>query len=159
MFLDEFAPGFDVVAHHVALAKSVTTFMSRGAKVYVSNDNLCVSHQSTQSESKTTHEVEYALLDEFTARFEVVAHQDSKGKIENPFGEFRIQPLCLVGPAFVSQDPTFMSPTKSMRSDIEIGDVEGVFFYEFAAGFDVVAHQDAEDFVGGGGIVHADLQE
>ena len=112
VFLDEFAPGFDVVAHHVALAKSVTTFMSRGAKVYVSNDNLCVSHQNTLSESKTTHEVEYALLDEFTARFEVIAHQDSKGKIENPFGKLRIQPLCLVGPAFVSQDPTFMSPTK-----------------------------------------------
>ena len=92
VFLDEFAPGFDVVAHHVALAKSVTTFMSRGAKVYVSNDNLSVSHQRR-------------------------------------------------------------------RSDVEVCDVEGVFLDEFAARFDVVTHQDAEDFVGGGGIVHADLQE
>jgi hypothetical protein len=60
--------------------------------------------------------VERVFLDEFTARFEVVAHQNSKGKIENPFGELRIQPLCLVGPAFVSQDPTFMSPTKFRAS-------------------------------------------
>jgi len=118
-----------------------------------------MSPTSTLSESKTTHEVNRALLDEFTARFEVVAHQDSKGKIEKRFGKLRIQPLCLVGPRFVSQDPTFMSPTKDDRSDVQIGDVEGVFLDEFAAGFDVVSHEDTENFVSRSGIVHADLKE
>jgi len=47
LLLDEIAARLGVIAHHDALAKSVTTFMSRGAKVYVSNDNLSVSHQIT----------------------------------------------------------------------------------------------------------------
>ncbi|MFT4555952.1 MAG: hypothetical protein ACI92S_001289 [Planctomycetaceae bacterium] len=45
LLLDELAARLGVIAHHDALAKSVTPFMSRGAKVYVSNGNLCVSHQ------------------------------------------------------------------------------------------------------------------
>ena len=92
LLLDEIAARLGVIAHHDALAKSVTTFMSRGAKVYVSNDNLSVSHQDD-------------------------------------------------------------------RSDVQIGHVEGVFLDELATRFDVVAHQDSEDFIGGGGIVHADLKK
>ncbi len=42
---------------------------------------------------------------------------------------------------------------------IQILDFEGVFFDELAAGFDLVAHEDAEELVGGGDVVHRDLAE
>ncbi len=44
-------------------------------------------------------------------------------------------------------------------SDIEFADIEGVFFDEFASGFDGIAHENAEDFIGGGGVFHTDLEE
>ena len=45
------------------------------------------------------------------------------------------------------------------RSDIQISDVKSVFLNELAAGFDVVAHEDSEDFVGCCCVIHANLQE
>src|ERR1043166_6098552 len=45
------------------------------------------------------------------------------------------------------------------KSDIQVLHIERVVFDEFAAGFDGVAHQHGEDFVGLDGVVDADLQE
>ena len=42
--------------------------------------------------------------------------------------------------------------------NVQVFDVERVFLDEFAAGLDVVAHQDAEHLVGRGAVLHRDLQ-
>ena len=42
---------------------------------------------------------------------------------------------------------------------VQIPHFQRVFFDEFAAGFDFVPHQDAEEVVGGGGFVHFDPEE
>ena len=44
-------------------------------------------------------------------------------------------------------------------SHIQIPHIERVLLDEFAAGFDLVAHQDAEEIVGAADVVHADLQQ
>jgi uncharacterized protein YlaN (UPF0358 family) len=41
--------------------------------------------------------------------------------------------------------------------DIQISDIQRVVFDEFAARFDLVAHQDGEDLISLDGIVDADL--
>ena len=44
-------------------------------------------------------------------------------------------------------------------SHIQIPNIQRVLLNELAAGFDLVAHEDAEEVVGGAGVVHADLEE
>jgi hypothetical protein len=44
-------------------------------------------------------------------------------------------------------------------SDIEFADIKCVFLDEFPAWFDGIPHEHSEDFIGGGGIFHPDLQE
>ena len=41
--------------------------------------------------------------------------------------------------------------------DVEVLNIEGVVFDEFASGFDLVAHEDGEDAVGFDGVFDADL--
>ena len=48
---------------------------------------------------------------------------------------------------------------KASASHIQIPHFQRVLLDEFAAGFDLVAHEDAEEVVGGADVFHADLQE
>jgi hypothetical protein len=56
------------------------------------------------------------------------------------------------------ETPDGRQKTPGANSDIEIADVEGVLFDEVAAGFDVVAHQNAENLVGAGRVCHGHLE-
>ena len=82
--------------------KSRLRLGSTGSNLYVSWDQpLCLKIQplclkpNTLSKTKTTHEVEFMFLDEFTARFEVVPHQDSKSLIRCKMSLRAFQTLCL----------------------------------------------------------------
>ncbi len=54
---------------------------------------------------------------------------------------------------------TTLFQTNHDFSHVQVFDVERVFLDEFAAGFDGVAHEDAEHFIGGGGVFHRDFQK
>jgi len=41
---------------------------------------------------------------------------------------------------------------RRLRLHVQVADVQRVFFDELAAGFDVVAHEDSEDFIGACGV-------
>ena len=86
--------------------------MSRGINLCVSWDQPLCLKPNTLSKTKTTHEVEFMFLDEFTARFKVVTHQDSKSLIRCKMSLRAFQTLCLTDSTFVSQISTFVSPTK-----------------------------------------------
>ena len=67
---------------------------------------------------------------------------------ESPFFQF-------VGALFVFGNDAALRAIRNL--DIEVFDVEGVFFDELAAGFDVVAHEDSENLIRAGGVIHGDL--
>src|SRR6202522_977106 len=67
---------------------------------------------------------------------------------ENRSSSFRAAPA-------VSSIPVDRSP----ELDIQVDDVEGVFFYEFAALFDVFAHEGGENCFGGDGIFQAHFEQ
>src|SRR5580704_11556721 len=48
---------------------------------------------------------------------------------------------------------------RCLALDVEVLHVEGVFFDELAASFDVFAHERGEDLFGGGDVLQLDLQE
>ena len=52
-----------------------------------------------------------------------------------------------------------IDPRAVHASHIQIPHIERVLLDEFAAGFDLVAHEDAEEVVGCADVFHADLQE
>ena len=59
---------------------------------------------------------------------------------------------------YVPNDNNFV-PNQRTALHVQVFDVERVFLDEFAAGFDGVAHEDTEHFIGGSGVVHCDFQE
>src|SRR5580658_6168314 len=70
------------------------------------------------------------------------------GSRENQSSSFRAAPA-------VSSKPVDSSP----ELDIQVDDVEGVFFYELAALFDVFAHQGGENRFGGYGVLQAHFEQ
>ena len=64
----------------------------------------------------------------------------------------------IVGSAVSEMQPASSSVAAAAAVlNVQIGDVEGVFLDEVAAGFDHVAHQAGEDFVGYVGLGDFDL--
>src|SRR5207342_2467292 len=52
-----------------------------------------------------------------------------------------------------------MLATATRSSDVEVGDLQRIFFDELAARFDHVPHQRGEDLIGGHGVLYAYLQQ
>jgi hypothetical protein len=48
--------------------------------------------------------------------------------------------------------------TRKLGQHVQIPRFQGVLLDELAAGLDLVAHQNAEEVVGGAGVFHGDLQ-
>ncbi len=88
-------------------------------------------------------------FDELASASDLSAHQNAKGASVPTFVS-RWPNLC------VSDSNLYVS-NHSRKSYVQIADFEGVFFDELAAGFDFVAHENAEEVVGGAGVFHADL--